>query len=61
MTVIAAYREVQTKEEATVYVRELDVFVTVKLLEDTAVVLSLGNSANTDISTSGPVVNYHIW
>ena len=34
--------EVQTKEEATVYVKELDLFVTVKLLEDTPAVLSLG-------------------
>ena len=32
----------QTKEEATVYVRELDLFVTVMLLEDTPAVLSLG-------------------
>ena len=31
-----------TKEEATVYVRELDLFVTVMLLEDTLAVLSLG-------------------
>ena len=30
------------KEEATVYVKELDLFVTVKLLEDTLAVLSLG-------------------
>ena len=29
-------------KEATVYVKELDLFVTVKLLEDTAAVLSLG-------------------
>ena len=32
----------QTKEEATVYVKELDFFVTIKLLEDTPAVLSLG-------------------
>ena len=31
-----------TKEEATVYAKELDSFVTVKLLEDTPAVLSLG-------------------
>ena len=32
----------QTNEEATVYVRELDVFLTMKLLENTPAVLSLG-------------------
>ena len=32
----------QTKEEATVYVKELDLFVTVMLLEETPAVLSLG-------------------
>ena len=41
-TVVTANGEVQTKEEATVYVEELDLFVTAKLLEDTPAVLSLG-------------------
>ena len=41
-TVVAASGEVQTKDEATVYVKELDLFVTVKLLGDTPAVLSLG-------------------
>ena len=41
-TVITANGEVQTHEEATVYVRELDIFLTRKLLEDTPAVLSLG-------------------
>ena len=41
-TVVTANGEVQTKEEATVYVKELDLFVTVMLLEDTLAVLSLG-------------------
>ena len=41
-TVVTANGEVQTKEEATVYVKELDLFVTVMLLEDTPVALSLG-------------------
>ena len=41
-TVVTANREVQTKDQATVYVKELDLIVTVKLLEDTPVVLSLG-------------------
>ena len=41
-TVMTANGEVQTREEATVYVRELDLFVTVLLLEETPAVLSLG-------------------
>ena len=41
-TVITANGEVQTHEEATVYVKELDIFFTVKILEDTPAVLSLG-------------------
>ena len=40
--VITANGEVQTHEEATVYVRELDIFLTMKVLEDTSAVLSLG-------------------
>ena len=32
----------QTKEEATVYVKESDLFVTLVLLDDTQAVLSLG-------------------
>ena len=42
MTVITANGEVQTNEVATVYVKELDVFLTMKLLKDTPAVLSLG-------------------
>ena len=42
MTVVTANGEVQTNEEATVYVRELEKFLTLKLLEDTPAVLSLG-------------------
>ena len=34
--------EVQTHEEATVYVKELDIFLTKKVLENTPAVLSLG-------------------
>ena len=41
-TLMTANREVQTREEATVYVKELDLFVTVMLLEETPAVLSLG-------------------
>ena len=36
------WREVQTHEEATVYVKELDLFLTMKVLENTPAVLSLG-------------------
>ena len=39
-TVVRANGEVQTNDEATVYVKELDLFVTVMLLEDTPAVLS---------------------
>ena len=42
MTVITANGEVQTNEEATVYVSELEKFLTMKLLEDTPAVQSLG-------------------
>ena len=41
-TVITANGEVQTYEEATVYVKELDIFLAMKVLEDTPAVLSLG-------------------
>ena len=40
-TVMAANGEVQTREEATVYVKELDLSATVMLLEETPAVLSL--------------------
>ena len=40
--VITANGEVQTHEEATVYVKELDIFLTMKVLEYTPAVLSLG-------------------
>ena len=41
--VITAYGEVQTHEEATVYVKELDILLTMKVLENTPAVLSLGS------------------
>ena len=41
-TVMTANGEVQTRDEATVYVKELDLFVTVMLLEETPAFLSLG-------------------
>ena len=40
--VITANGEVQTQEEATVYVKELDKFLTMKVLEKTPAVRSLG-------------------
>ena len=40
--VITANGEVQTHEEAVVYVKELDIFLTMKVLENTPAVLSLG-------------------
>ena len=40
--VITANGEVQTNEEAIVYVKELDIFLTMKVLENTPAVLSLG-------------------
>ena len=40
--VITANGEVQTHEEAIVYVKELDIFLTMKVLEDRPAVLSLG-------------------
>ena len=42
MTVLTTNGEVQTNEEAQVYVHDLDLFVTVQLLENTPAVLSLG-------------------
>ena len=40
--VITVNGEVQTHEEATVYVKELDIFLTTKVIENTPAVLSLG-------------------
>ena len=40
--VITASGEVQTHEEAIVYVKELDIFLTMKVLENTPAALSLG-------------------
>ena len=46
MTVITANGEVQTHEEATVYVKELGKFLTMKVLENTPAVLSLRKLCN---------------
>ena len=40
--VLSTIGDVQTHEEATVYVKELDIFLTMKVLENTPAVLSLG-------------------
>ena len=40
--VITANGEVQTHEEAIVYVKELDIFLTMKVFESTPAVISLG-------------------
>ena len=54
-TVMTANGEVQTREEATVYVKELDLFVTVMLLEETPAILFLGSSVRImGIPTIGP-------
>ena len=42
VTVVTANGEVQTNEEAQVYVQDLDMFVTVQLLEEKPAGLSLG-------------------
>ena len=42
MTVITANGPIDTTEEATVYVKDLDMFVTVQILEDTLAVVPLG-------------------
>ena len=49
--VITASGEVQTNEDATVYVKDLDQFVTVKLLQDTPPVLSQGRWSKTTSKT----------
>ena len=41
-SVVTGNGEVQTNEEAQVYVHDLDLFVTVQLLEETPALLSLG-------------------
>ena len=60
-TVITANGEEQTHEEATVYVKELDIFLTMKVLENTPAVLSFGKLCDeTGIPTNGSMVKNHI-
>ena len=47
--VITANGEVQTHEEATVCVKELDIFLTMKVLESTPAVLSLGKLCDENV------------
>ena len=59
--VITANGEVQTHAEAIVYIKELDIFLTMKVLENTPAVLSLGKFAmKTGILTNGSMVKKHI-
>ena len=66
-TVMTANGEVQTREEATEYVKELDLFVTVMLLEETPAVLSLGKLCEHHGYTYLPLeqwpktTSYQIW
>ena len=58
---MTANGEVQTREDATVHVKQLDEFVKVMFLEETPAVLSLGNSVRVmGIHTTGPAVKNHI-
>ena len=60
-TVVAANGDVQTEEEATVYVKELDFFMTVKSFSKIHRPFACSeNSAKiTDIPTSGPLARNH--
>ena len=50
--VITANGEVQTHEEATVYVKELDFFLTLKVIGNTPAVLSLGKLSDENVYSS---------
>ena len=60
--VITTNGEVQTHEEAIVYVKELDIFLTMNVLENTPAVLSLGKLCDEkkDILMNGSMVKNHI-
>ena len=73
-TVMTANGEVQTREEATENVKELDLFVTVMLLEETPAVLSLGklceghgcnyhwtNGQNPHLTQNGKTISCNLW
>ena len=59
--VITAIGKVQTHEEETVYVKELDIFFTMKVLQNMSPVLSLWKICmKTDILMNGSTVKNHI-
>ena len=59
--VITANGEVHTHEEAMVHVKELEIYLKMKVLENTPAVLSLRIfSMKTDIPMNGPMVKNHI-
>ena len=58
-TLITANGEVQTNEEATVYVYDLDLFVTVQIPRIRPQSYRLDSAKFTDIPMSGPVVKNH--
>ena len=60
--VITANGEVQTHEEAIVYVKELDIFLTMKVLENTPAVFIARKAlrCKTDILINGSMVKNHI-
>ena len=62
MTVKTDNGEVQTHDEATVYVKEVDIFLTMKLLEDTRQQFYRWESFATNMDThmSGSTVQNHI-
>ena len=57
--VITANGEVQTHEEAIVYVKELGIFLTTKVLENTPAVLSLGKLCDENVNTIHPEPEIH--
>ena len=58
-TVVTANGEVQTNEEAQVYVYDLDLFVTVQLLDETPLYRLVSFAQNTDVHMSGKTVKLH--
>ena len=59
--VTTANGEVQTHEEAIVYIKELCIFLTMKVLENTPAVLSVGQLCDENgIPTNGSMVKKHI-
>ena len=60
-TVMTANGEVQIREDVMVFVKELDLFVTVMLLEETPQFFHSGSSARiVGFLTTGPAVKNHI-